>query len=192
VSAFLRVAGTGLLPDRSKLVWSVADGRRGRRWRAMASRDGAVTHALLLEVRPDGRLSRLELTTPAGMLTLHPDEAGTVLHGNVVGADGVRHLRLTWDDEHGLEVVDSTFAAAVTAHRLAGSVAVGEGRDLPVLRIGVDLAIVPATRRYERIGKGEWRVAPLADGAGAFALRIDERGIPMSLEGAAEWPLELD
>jgi hypothetical protein len=192
VSAFLRVAGSGRLADGSHLVWSVAGGRRGRRWRAMASRDGAVTHALLLEVRPDGRLSRLELTTPAGMLTLHPDEAGRVLHGNAVGADGVRHLRLAWSDEHGVEVADRPIAAAVTAHRLAGSVAVGEGRDVPVLRIGVDLGIVPARQRYDRIGEGEWRIAPLTDGAAAFAMRIDERGIPTSLEDAAEWPLELD
>ncbi|MBI3749708.1 MAG: hypothetical protein HY262_12815, partial [Chloroflexi bacterium] len=54
MTAPLRRAGAGTLADGSELVWSVADGRRGRRWRAFASVEGVVTHALLLEVDVTG------------------------------------------------------------------------------------------------------------------------------------------
>ena len=47
-------AGSARLADGARLDWSVADGRRGRRWRAVATVDGHVTHALLLEVGLDG------------------------------------------------------------------------------------------------------------------------------------------
>ena len=68
----MRLAGALGLADGAWLTWSVADGRRGRRWRAVSTLAGAITHALLLEVDLAGRPARLELTTPAGMLTLHP------------------------------------------------------------------------------------------------------------------------
>ena len=131
VTAYLRRAGAGSLADGAELVWSVADGRRGRRWRAVASVDGLVTHALLLEVDLAGRPSRLELTTPAGLLTLHPEEGSGRLHGNVVTGSGVRHLALPWSDDHGLEVHGRPIAAAVTAHRLAASHGRGGGEDRP-------------------------------------------------------------
>jgi len=191
MGAYLRVAGTGLLADGSRLVWSVADGRLGRRWRAVASVDGAVTHGLLLEVDPDGRPSRLELTTAAGMLTLHPDGEGRVLHGNVVTADGVRHVRLPWSDAHGLEVDRRPIASAVTAHRLASLLAVGEGRNVPVLLITADLAITPATRRFDRVAEGDWRIAS-PSGEDAVTLRIDGHGVPAALHDTRAWPLELD
>jgi len=192
MTAYLRRAGAGLLADGSQLVWSVADGRRGRRWRAVASSNGVITHALLLEVDTAGRPSRLELTTPAGMLTLHPDEAGRTLHGNVVTLSGVHHLSLPWSDLHGLEVDGRPIAGAVTAHRLAGATAVGEGRAVPVVAITTDLALSETTRDYVRVGEGEWRIeeAP-GDGAGTI-LRVDSRGIPTGIRDAREWPLELD
>src|SRR5512147_136645 len=88
----LRRAGAGTLADGSQLVWSVADGHRGRRWRAVAGLNGVITHALLLEVDVAGRPAKLELATPAGLLTLHPEEGSGRLHGNVVTEAGVRHL----------------------------------------------------------------------------------------------------
>ena len=79
----LRRAGTG--PDgdgRPRLV--VGRGRQARP--ALAGDDPAdgagLRHALLLETAPDGSFSHLELATPAGLLTLHPEGDGT-LHGNV-------------------------------------------------------------------------------------------------------------
>jgi hypothetical protein len=192
VSDPLRRAGSGTLADGARLAWSVADGRRGRRWRAVASVDGSISHALLLEVDATGRPSRLELTTRAGMLTLHPEEGSGGLHGNVVTASGVRHLAMAWSEDHGLEIEGRPIAAAVTAYRLAGSVGVGEGRLVPVVAVDEDLQVVPATRRYTRIGEGEWRIEPIAGGGPTVALTVDERGVPVLRGEAVEWPLELD
>jgi hypothetical protein len=192
VSGFLRQAGAGSLADGSRLVWSVADGRRGRRWRAVAGLNGAISHALLLEVDVDGRPSRLELTTAAGMLTLHPDEARRSIHGNVVTPGGVRHLSLPWSDEHGLEVVGRPIASVVTADRLAGSTPVGEGRAIPVVVIAADLNVSEAIRRFVRLGDSEWRIEGQIDAAEGSTLAVDERGIPAWLSDGQEWPLELD
>ena len=192
MSTYLRRAGSGLLPDGSQLVWSVADGRRGRRWRAVASSDGVISHALLLEVDSAGRPSRLELTTPAGMLTLHPEEGGGGLHGNVVTASGMRHLALPWSDDHGLEVVGRPIGSAVTAHRLAAAVAVGEGRTVPVVVIAPDLEVAETARQYVRVGAGEWRIESASGDAVVTVLRIDEHGVPVPQRDAREWPLELE
>ena len=64
MTALIRMAGSGRLADGSTLIWTVADGRRGRRWRATAVAAGGVTHAVLLEVGVEGRLSRLEVAHP--------------------------------------------------------------------------------------------------------------------------------
>jgi CBS domain-containing protein len=192
VSGFVRQAGAGILADGSRLVWSVADGLRGRRWRAVASRHGVISHALLLEVDVEGRPSRLELTTAAGMLTLHPDEARRSLHGNVVTADGVRHLRLPWSEQHGLEVEGRPIAGVVTAHRLAGSMVVGEGRTIPVVVLTADLTVSEATRRFVRLGDSGWRIEGESGAAGATTLKVDARGIPVDLLDGRDWALEPD
>ena len=187
----LRRAGAGTLADGSQLIWTVADGRRGRRWRAVASSNGSITHALLLEVDVAGRLSKLELATPAGLLTLHPEEGSGWLHGNVVTEVGVRHLALPWSDDHGLDVVGRPIAAAVTAHRLAAMTAVGEGRAVPVVSIAPDLGLVETTHRYTRVSVGEWRIESGGDHGAPVRLTIDGRGVPVLPLAAAEWPLEL-
>jgi hypothetical protein len=192
MSGFVRQAGTGVLADGSRFVWSVADGRRGRRWRAIASLDGAISHALLLEVDVDGRPNRLELTTAAGMLTLHPDDSLRFLHGNVVAPEGVRHLSLPWSAEHGLEIEGSPIASAITAHRLAGSTAVGEGTTIPVIAIAADLVASEASRRFVRMTESEWRIERESGAAGADTSAVDGRGIPVALAHGREWPLELD
>ena len=73
------------------MTWSVAAGSRGRRWREVVAAEGTVRSSLLLELDPDGRFSHLELSTAAGLLTLHPEGDGT-LHGNAVTHNGVRHV----------------------------------------------------------------------------------------------------
>ncbi|MEA2608078.1 MAG: hypothetical protein QOJ75_321 [Chloroflexota bacterium] len=194
MSGPVRQAGTSVLGDGARLVWSVADGRRGRRWRAAATVDGAISHALLLEVDLDGRPSRLELATAAGMLTLHPERSHEALHGNVVAVDGVRHLRLPWSDEHGLEIADRPLATVVTVHRLAGSMEVGEERTVPVIMITADLAVSEATRRFIRLGPSEWRIEGEGDASRASSGRlvaVDGRGLPSGLRDGLEWPLEL-
>jgi hypothetical protein len=126
------------------------------------------------------------------MLTLHPDASGGWLHGNVVGASGVRHLSLPWSPEHGLEVEGRPIAGAVTAARLSRVLEVGEGRTVPVVLVAADLAVSETAHRYVRVGAGEWRIESVFGEAAVTILRIDERGIPAGLPESREWPLELD
>lgn len=188
MSALVRRAGRATPDDDTEIVWSVADGRSGRRWRARTLRDGALASSFLLEVGVDGRPTRLELATAAGLLTLHPEATGA-LHGNAVTPAGVRHLTFGWSGEHGLEIDELSVPSAVTAGRLAPALAVGEGRTVPVVVVGPDLAVRSGERRYERLGAGSWRIE--GDGR-AQVVEIDERGIPIWPATTGEWPLELD
>ena len=87
-TGWLRRAGRLLLGGGETVLWSVAEGRRGRRWRsARRDADGNLVSDLLLELDPVGRWTRLELATTAGILTLHPEPDDTAVHGNVVTAD---------------------------------------------------------------------------------------------------------
>jgi hypothetical protein len=134
---WLRVAGTGRSLDGATVTWSVAEGRRGRRWREVVTREGAVVHSLLLELSPDGRFSHLELTTAAGLLTLHPEGDGTI-HGNAVTAAGVTHIRgLPWQPEDAILIETSVVSAVITAgwqSRLGLD-------DIDVVRVGPDLSL---------------------------------------------------
>lgn len=187
MSPMVRVGGRATLDDGGELTWSVADGRRGRRWRGSLVHGDALLGSLLLETGVDERFVRLELATAAGLLTLHP-EAGS-LHGNVVTADGITHVTLAWSDDHGLEIDGFAIAAAVTAGRLAPSMAVGEGRTVPVVAVGLDLAVRAVERHYARIADTTWRI--VGDGLAA-TLVIDERGLPLWPAAVGEWPLELE
>ena len=63
----------------------------------MAGEGSGVRSSLLLELDPDGRFSHLELSTAAGLLTLHPEGDGTI-HGNAVTTAGLTHvIGLPWD-----------------------------------------------------------------------------------------------
>lgn len=188
MSAMVRRAGRATLADGMQLVWSVADGRRGRRWRAVTTREGAQVAALLLEVSLDGRPARLELATPAGLLTLHPEATGS-LHGNALTRDGIRHLTVAWSDEHELEVDGLPIGQAITARRLAGSTAMGEGRTVPVVAVATDLFVHERLRRYVRVDEATWRIEGDGD---PRTLSVDERGIPVWSGDVAEWPLELE
>jgi hypothetical protein len=163
VAGWLRRAGHGRAPDGSIITWSVAEGSRGRRWREVvrAGEGSGIRSSLLLELDRDGRFSHLELSTAAGLLTLHPEGDGT-LHGNAVTADGVRHVvGLPWDAETVVLLEGSTVCAAA-----AGSGPAGRGS----LHIGLDLSLRPTSVPPP---------APVVDGD----------GLP-PLEGGATWPLE--
>src|SRR5207245_3268482 len=86
IRRFLRQAGRIEQSDGSVLIWSIAEGRRGRRWRGSLLRGVSLIHSLLLEVTLVGRPSRLELATATGILTLHPEPDERSIHGNVVNA----------------------------------------------------------------------------------------------------------
>jgi hypothetical protein len=188
MSEVVRRAGRVGQADGSVLLWSVADGRRGRRWRAGLVRDGRLVSSMLLEVSVDGRPGRLELTTSAGLLTLHPEANGD-LHGNVVTTDGVRHLHYAWSAEHELVVDGIAITSAVAARRLAATTPAGEGRTVPVVAVGADLAIRQAVRTFHRLDAGTWWV----DGQDEpMTLAIDPDGIPLWSGEADAWPLQLD
>ena len=176
-SGYLRQAGALTLPDGATLTWTCADGSRGRRWRGMALVDGAITHTSLIEVDLRGRPTRLELTTPAGLLTLHPSRDGLQLHGNVVSTSGepVRGLRFPWGPEYELDVVGRPLQLAIGLHRRR-SLAVGPTPIvIDVVEIEPDLTVRAARRLVEHVGQGS--------GADTWLMR----GTP----GAPEWRIEL-
>ena len=154
------------------VTWSMAEGRRGSRWREVRVADAAVVSSLLLELDPDGRFAHLELATAAGLLTLHPEGDGT-LHGNAILADGVRAIladgvrhivAVPWQADDLLLVAGSTIARAAAARR--GAVTSG-------VLVALDL-----TLERRPIGLGD-RV-----------VELDTDGLPAFPDGQA-WPLDL-
>ncbi len=142
--------------------------------------------ALLLEVRPDGSVAKLELASAAGLLTLHPE--GSTLHGNVVRALGVEHLALPWGDGHVLHVAGTPATAAAAARSLRQRLGVGEGRSFPGVLVAPDLSVRPVTFRVARVGPRGWRFI-VADTGDETAVTLDLDGIPV-LDAAETWPLE--
>ena len=160
---WLRRAGSGRLPDGALVLWSVAEGARGRRWRWTVSIGEAVRHAGLIELDREGRFARLELETAAGMLTLHPDDDRETAHGNVVRHDGVQPIRVAWSDGASVVIEGDPFGTAVAGRR-------GRGPS-----VALDLTVRPA---------GDERPREADE-----ALPLDERGVPRLVD-AREWPLE--
>ena len=171
----VRRAGAGRFVDGTDVVWSVAEGQKGRRWREVRTRDGVVVSSLLLETFPDGRFAHLELTTAAGLLTLHPEGDGTI-HGNVVRAAGVEHIvGIPWPDSALLIVHGSPTALAAAAWLVRGGGEQPAEGERPIVAVdpslGVRVASVPAT--------------------GLARHSIDADGLPILVDGSA-WPLELE
>lgn len=186
----LRDGGRASLPGGGLLVWSVAEGRRGRRWRTVVTGTpadgGGFTRAILLEVDLAGRPSRLELATPAGLLTLHPEPDGRSIHGNVVGVEGVRPLAFAWGSEHELDVAGDPVAIGLALYRRRASVGVGETTEFPVLAIDAALRVSVAARAATRTTEGLWLVADPATGA-TWSLAVGPDG---AVPSDARWPLE--
>jgi hypothetical protein len=116
----------------------------------MVTDDGRLRHVALVEIDPTGRFARLELASPAGMLTLHPDPDGRSIHGNVVSADGVRPLSFDWSPTAALAIAGDPFGSAILQIGMGAStlivqprldVVAGDGgpalerdrRDVPIL-----------------------------------------------------------
>jgi hypothetical protein len=170
MAGLVRRAGRGVLADGSRVIWSVAEGRRGRRWREVrTAADGSVVSSLLLETDPIGRFSHTEISTAGGLLTLHPEPDDT-LHGNIVSDAGVTHLRgIPWAPDGAVVLLESPVAeavAAAAARRLGG----------PIPRV---IYIAPEDLR---IVEGS-EVQRTWDGV------IDGDGLPI-LGAATTWPLE--
>jgi len=179
----VRRAGVGTSASGDRTSWSVADGRRGRRWREAVSGSGGLRHALLLETDPAGRFLHLELATPSGLLTLHPEPDGT-LHGNVLDTGGLRHVEgLSWDPEGVVDVAGSPIAGCAAAHRLRREIGAGASTTWTTLWITGELTIGVGSQRIERFDEETWRVA------GGAPLRVAEDGTPQLADGAT-WPME--
>jgi hypothetical protein len=187
-----RRAGIGRLADGATVVWSVADGRRGRRWReVVVGPGGGIRSSLLLETDPDGWFSHLELSTVAGLLTLHPEGDGTI-HGNTVTGGGpgigagVWHVAgLPWGRDDALVIDGSALASAAVARSLLARQAEGTVVEWPGIAVDLDLAVHRRSVRVERRDPGHWRIAT------DDPLEIDGDGVPLLAE-ARTWPLELD
>jgi hypothetical protein len=163
VTDWLRRGGSGYQADGSLVVWSVAEGRRGRRWREVAVAGDAIRSSLLLELDPDGRFNHLELATAAGLLTLHP-EADATLHGNSVTSSGIRPVAgLEWDRDGAIWLSGSSICVAA-GRRRDGS------RAVTWLDVGLDLTL------EMRRSRPDWTL-------------VDANGLPVLAEGAT-WPLE--
>lgn len=191
--AGVRRGGRAALPSGELIVWSVADGRRGRRWREVSSRSGRVARAVLLETDPTGRLTRLEVSTAAGLLTLHPDDTGRVLHGNVVTASEIRHLAL---DRTAVLVDGSPATTAVLVGPLVERVGVGATTTLDVVRVDDRLEPRAASVSVSRVDPATWRLVAVPQAGtweggdpGDWLVRLDADGLP-DLAGDA-WPLEI-
>jgi hypothetical protein len=187
MTGYVRVAGWGRGPDGSTVTWTVADGRKGRRWREVRADGAGVLHGLLLETDRDGRFSHLELARADGLWTFHPEPDGT-LHGNHVGHDGsgVRHISgRPFGPDAILLIEGSPTSLAGVARGLASTMIVGEVRDLSgvVIRADGRLDEVDAVR-IERLSATRWQVAEEAP------FDIDEAGCPVLPDGAIR-PLEL-
>ncbi len=186
----VRRGGSLLLPGGRRLVWTVAEGSHGRRWRGVTTHgDGRLEAALLVETTRDGRLAKLELATGEGLLTLHPDGEPVLLHGNVVRAGGVDHVALPWSGTHALLVGASPVTAAVAVLGAAAGVGVGEGSNIPAVEVGIDLRPRPATWHIARTAERRWRLLA-ADGGTSLLLETDGDGLPTGVDSST-WPLEL-
>ena len=182
-----RVAGSGSLADGSAATWTVAEGRKGRRWREVVTRGTTVIHALMLETDRDGRFSHLELAREDGLWTFHP-EGDRTLHGNHVGRrePGVRHFGgwpFSLDDA--LIVEGSPISLAALTWRWARSIGEGGVIDLAGVVVGSgDQLDRVGSIRVGRLAGTRWQV-----GEGR-PFEIDQAGLPV-LKGGHTWPLEL-
>lgn len=185
MSTWLRRAGRGLDRAGFEIVWSVAEGRRGRRWRETRSLDGRLVSSLLLETDPDGRFAHAELGTGRGLLTLHPEGDGT-LHGNTVSADGVAHVAgLAWPPAAILLVEGSPIAAAAAARSVGEGIGAGEAGAWPAGTADLALTVRVADVPVERLARSRWRLG------NDDPIDVDDDGLPRLADSSA-WPLEED
>ncbi len=183
-----RLGGRTNLPSGDVVVWSVADGRRGRRLRESTSRHGVVVRTVLVETDPGGALRRLEMSTAAGLLTVHPDDSGTTLHGNVVTPDGIRHLSFAWGSDRLVLVDGSPAITAIAVAWLGRSLEHGRSAEVSVLRIDDRLGPEAGSMRIERLGPRAWRLSSGAGPDGEVVVTLDADDLLTTARTV--WPLE--
>lgn len=185
VSEPVRRAGRFLDDAGRPVTWSIADGRRGRRWRwTVVDRRGALVCAHTLETDPAGRFVRLESACAAGLLTLHREADGS-LHGNRVSERGVDHLLVETPVPDAVLIGATELGVAI----LLRSMAVTDGRlTLDVVEIFDDLGLRIATASVRSDAGGTWDVRT---NRGARRARLGPDGLPESADhDTVSWPLE--
>ena len=184
----VRRGGHSRNPLGDLITWSEAERECGTRWRESLERDGELSRSLLIEASRDGRPTRLEMTTHAGLLTLHPEPDQSALHGNVVTRGGIRHLAFPWSPEHELFVPASPASATIGIRRFAGSMVVGAAITVDLVYVDDELDPRPARWRVERIGSHGWHLHDI-DGSEERRLTVADDGRPVLLDEVV-WPLE--
>jgi hypothetical protein len=164
MTEWLRRAGQARLPDDDIVLWSVAEGNRGRRWRWTHQHyQGVPGHSGLVELLPAGGLGRLEISAYGGLLTFHPERDGMSAHGNIVTPDGVKPIATAWRPEWRVGIVDDPFGSAIAGWNGSGL----------VISWQLDSLVWREPGRHPDVD----------------ALPRDARGIPI-VENAEEWALE--
>ena len=186
----LRRAGSGRLTDGSRLVWTVAEGSRGRRWRWTHTTNAGLIAVGLLEIDEQGRFSRLELGTAVGLLTLHVDQSGSEVQGNVAGPDGMRHLRFGWSSDDCVLVDGEPLVAATVCHRHSGPDDPRPTHEHGVLLVEPSFVVLQMIGSFTRESETRWRIE--LSQARRFRVSIDGQGLPTGLADESSWPLEVD
>jgi hypothetical protein len=184
----VRRGGHARTPLGDLVTWTQAEGERGTRWREAIERDGHLLRSLLLEVSTAGRPTRLEMATRAGLLTLHPEPDESAMHGNVVAADGIRHLAFPWSSGHELLVLSSPASATIAIRRLIERVIVGASVVVDMLRVDDELDPRPVRWRVERIAAHSWHLRDTESDEERH-LTVEGDGRP-ALADEVSWPLE--
>jgi hypothetical protein len=167
------------------VTWSIADGRRGRRWRwTVVDRRGTLVVAHMLETAPDRSFVRLESACAAGLLTLHREPDGSV-HGNRVSERGVDHLIVEPPVPAGVLIGATDLGVAA----LLGTVGAPVGRlQLDVLEVADDLGIRIAEISIRPTGERAWEVRT---NRRTRQTELDADGLPGPGDpDSASWPLE--
>ena len=168
------------------VVWTVADGRQGRRWRELAVDPAGVARSLMLETDSQGSWLRLEISSPDGLLTLHPESDGSI-HGNIASRTGVRHIDLGKVKPPRLDVPGSLVAEAALCWVLTRQVKLAERRAITVVSVAEPLSVGLVEITVERRTTATWE---LRDGDRRRLVELDEAGLPVAHVGAQHWPLE--
>ncbi|MBA3876629.1 MAG: hypothetical protein C0498_06790 [Anaerolinea sp.] len=173
----------GQLIDEAGLTvtWSVAEGRRGRRWRWAVGERRAAIVVHTLELDPAGRFVRLESASGGGLLTLHREADGSA-HGNRVTEAGVDHLAIPSPAPQAALVGSGVLGVAALITTLAPS----DGTvSLDVLEVFDDLGLRITSCTIRRPDGGVWEVR--TDVAVRLA-RLDADRLPV--DAGESWPLE--